>query len=240
MDGLVTLRELRARGHTMPVIMCSSLTQRGARVTIEALASGRQRLCGQAQRPSRARSRHPGAGAGTDSQNSRAHLPRCKRVRSCCGGARVRCCPSPRRRHPRRNHLRQAVGARHRRLHRRPGGARRAAPGAACRLSPSGSHRAAHARSLYPLARRTPQPPLRLRVRKLRKATRHRRRHLYCARQLAHGSATRGPPRRARHPSPHPGPAGEPLPSRRRHALSLHGACVRLRRARRGAYRHGI
>ncbi|MGD0482367.1 MAG: chemotaxis response regulator protein-glutamate methylesterase [Terracidiphilus sp.] len=40
MDGLATLRELRARNHTMPVIMCSSLTQRGARVTIEALASG--------------------------------------------------------------------------------------------------------------------------------------------------------------------------------------------------------
>jgi two-component system chemotaxis response regulator CheB len=40
MDGLATLRALRARGHKMPVIMCSSLTQRGARVTIEALASG--------------------------------------------------------------------------------------------------------------------------------------------------------------------------------------------------------
>jgi two-component system chemotaxis response regulator CheB len=40
MDGLVTLRKLRARGHRMPVIMCSSLTQRGGRVTIEALASG--------------------------------------------------------------------------------------------------------------------------------------------------------------------------------------------------------
>jgi two-component system, chemotaxis family, protein-glutamate methylesterase/glutaminase len=40
MDGLVTLRELRRRGHRMPVIMCSSLTQRGARVTIEALAGG--------------------------------------------------------------------------------------------------------------------------------------------------------------------------------------------------------
>jgi two-component system chemotaxis response regulator CheB len=40
MDGLVTLRELRKRGHRMPVIMCSSLTQRGARVTIEALAGG--------------------------------------------------------------------------------------------------------------------------------------------------------------------------------------------------------
>jgi len=40
MDGLVTLRELRRRGHKMPVIMCSSVTQRGAKVTLEALASG--------------------------------------------------------------------------------------------------------------------------------------------------------------------------------------------------------
>ena len=40
MNGLVTLRQLRARGHKIPVIMCSSLTQHGARVTIEALASG--------------------------------------------------------------------------------------------------------------------------------------------------------------------------------------------------------
>jgi two-component system, chemotaxis family, protein-glutamate methylesterase/glutaminase len=40
MDGLATLRELRLRGHKMPVIVCSSLTQRGARVTIEALAGG--------------------------------------------------------------------------------------------------------------------------------------------------------------------------------------------------------
>jgi len=40
MDGLMTLRKLRARGSKMPVIMCSSLTQRGAKVTIEALAGG--------------------------------------------------------------------------------------------------------------------------------------------------------------------------------------------------------
>ena len=40
MDGLVTLRELRRLGHKMPVIMCSSLTQRGAKVTLEALAGG--------------------------------------------------------------------------------------------------------------------------------------------------------------------------------------------------------
>ena len=40
MDGLVTLKELRRRGYKMPVIMVSSLTQRGAKVTLEALAGG--------------------------------------------------------------------------------------------------------------------------------------------------------------------------------------------------------
>jgi two-component system chemotaxis response regulator CheB len=40
MDGLSTLRQIRARPTRVPVIMCSSLTQRGAQVTIEALASG--------------------------------------------------------------------------------------------------------------------------------------------------------------------------------------------------------
>jgi two-component system, chemotaxis family, protein-glutamate methylesterase/glutaminase len=40
MDGLTTLKRLRAAGHRLPVIMCSGLTQRGARVAIEALAAG--------------------------------------------------------------------------------------------------------------------------------------------------------------------------------------------------------
>jgi len=40
MDGLHTLRQMKARGNRVPVIMCSGLTQRGAKVTIEALASG--------------------------------------------------------------------------------------------------------------------------------------------------------------------------------------------------------
>jgi len=40
MDGLSTLKEMKAQGMKVPVIMCSALTQRGARVTIEALASG--------------------------------------------------------------------------------------------------------------------------------------------------------------------------------------------------------
>ena len=40
MDGLSTLKQMKAKGRREPVIMCSSLTQRGAKVTIEALASG--------------------------------------------------------------------------------------------------------------------------------------------------------------------------------------------------------
>src|SRR3954470_15129790 len=56
MDGLATLRELRKRGHFAPVVMCSSLTQRGARVTIEALAWGASdyvaKPAGQADRES--------------------------------------------------------------------------------------------------------------------------------------------------------------------------------------------
>ncbi|HUB52923.1 MAG TPA: chemotaxis response regulator protein-glutamate methylesterase [Terracidiphilus sp.] len=40
MDGLATLRQMRSRGLRIPVIMCSSLTRRGAKVTIDALACG--------------------------------------------------------------------------------------------------------------------------------------------------------------------------------------------------------
>ena len=40
MDGLQTLRELRARGIRTPVIMFSTLTERGALATLDALAAG--------------------------------------------------------------------------------------------------------------------------------------------------------------------------------------------------------
>jgi two-component system, chemotaxis family, protein-glutamate methylesterase/glutaminase len=40
MDGLTTLKRLRAQNSRLPLIMVSSVTHRGARVTIEALASG--------------------------------------------------------------------------------------------------------------------------------------------------------------------------------------------------------
>ena len=40
LDGLSTLKEMKLKGTRIPVIMCSALTQHGARVTIEALANG--------------------------------------------------------------------------------------------------------------------------------------------------------------------------------------------------------
>ena len=40
MDGLSTLKQMKAKGQRLPVIMCSALTQHGATVTIEALACG--------------------------------------------------------------------------------------------------------------------------------------------------------------------------------------------------------
>ncbi|HWC36471.1 MAG TPA: chemotaxis-specific protein-glutamate methyltransferase CheB [Mycobacteriales bacterium] len=40
MDGLVTLRRMRRDHPTLPVVMCSTLTERGAAVTVEALAEG--------------------------------------------------------------------------------------------------------------------------------------------------------------------------------------------------------
>ena len=64
MDGLLTLKELRRRGHKMPVIMCSALTQRGAKVTLEALAGGASdyvaKPAGQANRDATAIGRYPG------------------------------------------------------------------------------------------------------------------------------------------------------------------------------------
>lgn len=54
MDGLETLKQMRERAPRMPIIMCSALTQRGAQVTIESLASGASdyvaKAAGQANR----------------------------------------------------------------------------------------------------------------------------------------------------------------------------------------------
>ena len=40
MDGIETVRALRRAGHKMPIIMFSTLTERGAVATLDALAAG--------------------------------------------------------------------------------------------------------------------------------------------------------------------------------------------------------
>jgi two-component system, chemotaxis family, protein-glutamate methylesterase/glutaminase len=40
MDGVSAVREMRPTGHTMPVIMFSTLTDRGAAATLDALSAG--------------------------------------------------------------------------------------------------------------------------------------------------------------------------------------------------------
>lgn len=40
MDGITAVRQFRAAGHSMPIIMCSTLTDRGAAATLDALTAG--------------------------------------------------------------------------------------------------------------------------------------------------------------------------------------------------------
>ena len=231
MDGLVTLRKLRARGHKMPVIMCSSLTQRGAQVTIEALAGGASdyvaKPAGQASREA-AIAR---AGAGSASQDSCAHRPCPRRQPQPCR-SRIRAAPHclhvtppPLPPHPVAIAA-IAIGAGHRRLHRRPGRARCSSARAArrafrCRSSSCSTCRSSSPRLLA--ERLNGRCPLRVREasegdagaagndRTSRAATGTWRSLRRCAR------------RRPAHAAPDPGAAGESLPARRRCALSLRG-----------------
>ena len=57
LDGLGTLAEIRKSLPALPVIMYSTLTQRGAEATLEALSEGRDGLCYQALQ---CRKRRPG------------------------------------------------------------------------------------------------------------------------------------------------------------------------------------
>ncbi len=68
LDGLETLVELRKLHPRLPVIMFSTLTERGGAATLEALARGAIRLRHQA---GQCRQRHPGAGPGA----VRTHSP---------------------------------------------------------------------------------------------------------------------------------------------------------------------
>ena len=54
MDGLETLKEIRRQWPRLPVIMYSSLTQRGARATLDALEIGANDYVDQAEADRRA------------------------------------------------------------------------------------------------------------------------------------------------------------------------------------------
>ena len=187
----------------MPVIMCSSLTQRGARVTIEALACGASdyvtKPTGQSSREaaldalagelvpkihalSRLRSR------GRPSSNRRGLL---FRSGSHASGPQpyflVPIARSPQQQSlaPAAHHG-NSVRGRHRRLHRRPCRSRCPAPPPPGHLSSARSHRPAHARALHAPLRRSPQRPLQTaRARSCRRRPGRPRNHLHRARQLA-------------------------------------------------------
>ena len=225
MDGLVTLRELRARRHNMPVIMCSSLTQRGATVTIEALASGASdyvaKPTGQAGREAAI----AGAGAGTDPQDSRPHLPACSASRR-----------SRRASPPVAAHASRAAAA------------RPPAVPASRRSWPSASPPAARPRSTCssrsfpqtfrfrfsscstcPKCSRACSPSASAAVAlcgcaRPPKACPSSPGTIYIARGNWHMEALAArASRSAGHPAPYPGPAGKSLPPRRGRALSLRG-----------------
>ena len=68
MDGLAFLRNLM-RLRPMPVVMCSSLTQNGAAVALDALSPGRGRF--RRQTGGRRRARHQGSRSGDHQPRSR-------------------------------------------------------------------------------------------------------------------------------------------------------------------------
>ena len=203
MDGLVTLRELRARGHKMPVIMCSSLTQRGAKVTIEALACGASdyvaKPAGQASREAALRALAqeliPKIRALTDPAPAHRRSPRPLPLRLRRLFRRVTppahsALSATLSRSPAALHC--SRGGRHRRLYRRSRRSRRSAPRATRQLSAPGAHRAAHAGAVYPPVCRATQRPLPTPVREAVEGEPVlRRNHLHRPRQLAHGSAGR-------------------------------------------------
>ncbi len=261
MDGLVTLRRLRERGHQMPVIMCSSLTQRGARVTIEALASGASdyvaKPSGQSGREQAMRALAqeliPKIHALTHAPDSAAaaiephRLPTFPAAQHTIPAPTPTPTPAPTPTSflapPAPQSLPPAV----------PSvvvvGVSTGGPAALDVLLPEFP-------SSFPLpvlvvqhmpevftrlfAERLAQPLPPSRARSLRRRARFAGSHLYRPRQLAHGDAGRRSPRRAGHPPPQPGPAREPLPPRRRRALSQRRQSLRQRRPRRRPYRHGL
>jgi two-component system chemotaxis response regulator CheB len=151
MDGLVTLKKLRSQGHRMPVVMCSALTRRGAKVTIEALASGASdyvaKPAGQADRQAAIQTLTQDLIPKIRALTSKPQLLRPTDFPLCTAAEGAGGIDHP-------------EGCGHWRFHRWSGGPRRTAPGTARKLSSAGTCRAAHAGDVYPLACRPYQRSL--------------------------------------------------------------------------------
>ncbi len=169
MDGLQTLRELRARGIRTPVIMFSTLTERGALATLDALAAGAddyvakpanvgsvqdsmlrirlevipkiKALCWKTKRY-----RSP-VDAESRDQAGRTSVPRS--LRPLASTAAASCAIAPSRR--------SASGhRRHRHIDRRAERACRSDPAPSGRFSGSDCDRSAHAADVHPFSGRAP------------------------------------------------------------------------------------
>ncbi len=223
MDGLVTLRRLRARGHKMPVIMCSSLTQRGARVTIEALASGASdyvaKPAGQAGREAAIRALAQELLPKIHALTAPAPAARRYSGLPCAIGSALRCCLLPPLHCPPASPSAVAIGV-------STGG-----PAALDVLLPA-------LPADFPLpvliVQHMPEVFTRLfaerlnrrcslRVCEASEGDRSPRDDLHRARQLAYGSRRRGRDWQPSHPAPQPGSARKSLPARGRRALSHRG-----------------
>ena len=161
MDGITFLENLM-RLRPMPVVMVSSLTERGADVTLRALELGAVDFV--------AKPKIDVAGdAGGLRATSSSRRSESRRARACCARPSAARRARSRRASQRRRRAAGAAAARdaahdrshhrHRRLHRRhrgdPRSARRAAAGRA-----GDRHLAAHARGLQQAVRRAPEPLL--------------------------------------------------------------------------------
>ena len=256
-DGWIghAAKSCASAGHKMPVIMCSSLTQRGASVTIEALAGGASdyvtKPAGQSGREAALRALAqdliPKIHALTAPRQSSFLQSSPLRLRAAASFPAqprsplmppLRSLQSPSRPQPiSAIPTVVAIGV----STGGPAALDVLLPALPGELSAARPHRAAHAGALYAPLRRATQRPLQpARARGLRRRSGPRRNHLHRPRQLAPGSARRFARQRAAHAASHPGPARESLPPCRRCALSLRGQSLWLRRPRRRAHRHGL
>ena len=150
MDGLETLQgDAQAASANCPVIMFSTLTERGATATLDALALGASDYVtkpGQYRQPGRLAAR---SSARADSQNQGALRSRTRRQKTrlsappaAAAHRRSRTCQSPHR------------NSRYRHVDRRAQRARPGYPRHPRRLSGAHRHRPAHAEALHPAPRR--------------------------------------------------------------------------------------